>query len=77
MEAEGNLANIDHKIAASAEMGRAIEELIERLAQPEQVPDLKTFLGSNLHRELVSFFSRATDDAMSTLGMHLQAASVF
>lgn len=71
METEGNLANIDHKIVVSAEMGRAIEELVDRLAQPEQVPDLTNFLGSSLHRELVGFFSRATDDAMSTLGKDL------
>ncbi len=62
IEAEGSIP-VAEDIVISADMGRAIETLVERLQNPEHVHDLQGFVGSTLHRELASWFGQAVDAA--------------
>lgn len=68
MEAEGTLPEIIKKeMVVSSDMGRAIIDLIDRLTSTEHVTNLAGFIGTDLHRELASWFSRATDVAHNLL----------
>ncbi|WP_220204582.1 hypothetical protein [Reticulibacter mediterranei] len=67
IEAEGKIREVRRELVVSVEMGRAIIELVERLTQPEHVISLDGFLGTNLHHELSSWFSQATDLASTFL----------
>jgi len=62
IEAEGSIP-VTEDIVISADMGRAIETLVERLQNPEHVHDLQGFVGRPLHRELASWFGQAVDAA--------------
>jgi hypothetical protein len=68
METEGTLTDIIKKdMVISSEMGRAIIDLVEQLSSPARVSSLAGFIGTDLHRELALWFSRATDVAHNVL----------
>ncbi len=67
IEAEGTIPEIKKEMVISVEMGQAIIELVDRLTKPERVTGLEGFIGTSLHQELASWFSRATDEAHNIL----------
>jgi len=68
IEAKGTIPEIKKEMVVSAEIGRVIvEQLADRITQPEHVASLNEFVGSNLHRELASWFSQATELANNVL----------
>jgi hypothetical protein len=68
MEVQGTFTElIKGDMVISSDMGRALIDLVDRLTSPEHVINLSGFIGTNLHRELASWFSRATDVAHNRL----------
>lgn len=67
IEAEGSIVDVKKELVVSADMGRAIISMVERLSQPEHVISLDSFAGSSLHQELASWFNQATDVANTFL----------
>jgi hypothetical protein len=72
LETEGTIVELIKKeIVIGAEMGRAIEHLVDQLGEPHHLLDLTHFVDNILHKELASWFSRATDVANAILPQDL------